>query len=385
MDFLFVLASVLLITVLIVVHEFGHFLAAKFYGFQTPVFGIGLPFGPGIDLFKKWGTQFKFYFALIGGFVAIPELGDETDDEMLKKYKVEKPLREFPVYQRAVVASGGIVFNILFGFLIAVVMAATIGLPKSVPSNSIAAFTSTESIAKKAGLISGDKITSVNGIEVKTGEELKSTIQQLANQEVQLKISRPVYEEVTGKKKASKKVVSYEDLDLKVFSPGALGIVLGQDKVYEHYGMNPIKWIWNALIFTGKTIGVMFVSIIALLIALIQKVLVIIIPGMQVASVDLGEVKGIVGIVQIISEDIRSNAFLLLEFAYLLSLNLAVINVLPIPALDGGHLAFMAYEGIAGKKPAEKFQEISIQIGFAFLLTLILITTFNDIKNWIFQ
>jgi len=60
MDFLLVLISILMITVLIVVHEFGHFLAAKYYGFHTPVFGIGLPFGPSIDLFKKWGTQFKF-------------------------------------------------------------------------------------------------------------------------------------------------------------------------------------------------------------------------------------------------------------------------------------------------------------------------------------
>ena len=85
MDFLAIIISILTIAVLIIVHEFGHFLFAKFYGFQTPVFGIGLPIGPGINLFKKWGTQFKFYFALIGGFVAIPELGDETDKETLAK------------------------------------------------------------------------------------------------------------------------------------------------------------------------------------------------------------------------------------------------------------------------------------------------------------
>ena len=75
---------------------------------------------------------------------------------------------------------------------------------------------------------------------------------------------------------------------------------------------------------------------------------------------------------------------LLLEFAILLSLNLAVINVLPIPALDGGHLLFMAYEAIAGKKPSEKILNGAMQAGFIFLLSIIALTTLNDVKNWIF-
>lgn len=385
MDFVFVIVSVLLITVLIVVHEFGHFIAAKIFGFQTPVFGIGLPFGPGIDLFKKWGTQFKFYFALIGGFVAIPELGDETDPELLEKYEIKQPLREFPVYQRAIVASGGIVFNILFAFLIAICMAATIGLPKGSPISQVAGFTGANSVAEKAGLKVGDKILEVNTVKINSGEHLKSTVASFANQEITLKVQRPIYEEISKDTKVKPKLIRYEEFETKTYSPGVLGIVLGQEKIYQHYGWNPFRWIWEALLFTANTIWVMAVSIIALLVTLIQKLLVIIIPSLEVSKVDLGEVKGIVGIVQIISEDIKGNAILLLEFAYLLSLNLAVINLLPIPALDGGHLAFMAYEAVAGKKAGEKFQERAIQIGFAFLLTLILITTFNDIKNWILK
>ncbi len=128
----------------------------------------------------------------------------------------------------------------------------------------------------------------------------------------------------------------------------------------------------------------MLLSVIGLLAALVQKLLALVIPNLAPMATELGEVKGIVGIVQIISHDIRSNAVLLLEFAILLSLNLAVINVLPIPALDGGHLLFMAYEGITGKKPHGKLQETAIQIGFIFLLGIIAITTFNDIKNCIF-
>lgn len=356
-----------MITVLIVVHEFGHYLAAKFYGFQTPVFGIGLPFGPSIDLFEKWDTKFKFYWALIGGFVAIPELGDETDPETIKDLPLKHELREFPVGQRAVVASGGIVFNILFAFLLAIIMAATIGLPKAVPNNTVAAFAET-SIAQKAGLELGDQIIQVNSMKITTGEDLQKAIKSYSYQDITLIYTR-------DKQKFTK----------KIYSEGSLGIVLGQNKVYEKYGLKPLTWIWEALKFTTLTMAGMLISIVAIFASLFSKIASLFGAQLGPAAVELGQVKGIVGIVQIISQDIKSNAILLLEFAILLSLNLAVINVLPIPALDGGHLIFMAYEAIAGKKADEKILNGAMQIGFMFLLSVIALTTLNDVKNWIWH
>ncbi len=367
MDILFIIISILTITLLIVVHEFGHFLAAKYYGFQTPVFGIGLPFGPSIDLFKKWDTQFKFYWALIGGFVAIPELGDETDPETIKKYSLNKPLREFPVYQRAIVASGGIVFNILFAFLLAVVMAGSVGLPRAVANSSVTGFVTTNTTAKDAGVQLGDKILAVNDSPITTGKELQKTIHDLGEQDIDLTIERAT-----------------QTLQIHLHSKGSLGIVLGHQKEYKKFAPNPLIWIWEAFKFTADTTIAMILSVLGLLAALVHKILALVIPNLSPMTTELGEVKGIVGIVQIISHDIKSNAILLLEFAILLSLNLAVINILPIPALDGGHLLFMAYEAITGKKPHEKIQETAIQIGFLFLLGIIALTTFNDIKNWIF-
>lgn len=367
MDLLAILISILMITVLIVVHEFGHFLAAKYYGFQTPVFGIGLPFGPGIDLFKKWGTQFKFYFALIGGFVAIPELGDETDEDLLKEYELEKPLQEFPVGQRAVVASGGIVFNILFAFLLAVVMAGSVGLPQAVPTNEIATFVSEDSIAKKSGIEAGDKIIRLNSIEIKSALDLQNAVKETTGQKIGLVIERE------GK-----------EFNLELQSEGSLGVVLDYEKTYQKFGSNPLVWVWEAFRFTTKTLLAMVISIFGIFAALFAKVISVFNPDMAPSSMNLGDVKGIVGIVQLISEDIKSNAILLFDFAILLSLNLAVINLLPIPALDGGHLVFMAYEAVFGKKACEKFQARAVQAGFIFLISIILITTFNDLKNWIF-
>jgi regulator of sigma E protease len=367
MDFLAVIISILMITVLIVVHEFGHFLAAKYYGFQTPVFGIGLPFGPGIDLFKKWDTQFKFYFALIGGFVAIPELGDETDEDLVKEYKLEKPLKEFPVGERAVVASAGIVFNILFAFLLAIVMAASIGLPSAVANNKIAAFSGEDSVAKRAGLVVGDKIIQINDSRIKSATELQEMVRSTANQKIKLVIQRD----------------QSELISLELDSPGSLGIVLGHEKTYKKIPANPLLWVWEAFTFTMTTLLAMVVSIFSILSALVMKLVAIFNPAQTQTGVNLGDIKGIVGIVQLISQDIKGNAVLLFDFAILLSLNLAVINLLPIPALDGGHLLFMAYEAVFKKKTDEKIQNRAVQIGFLFLISIILVTTFNDLKNWI--
>ena len=377
MDFLAVLISILTIAVLIIVHEFGHFLFAKFYGFQTPVFGIGLPFGPSINLFKKWDTQFKFYFALIGGFVAIPELGDETDKEQLEKYENLKPLREFPVHQRAVVAFGGIAFNILFAFLLAIIMSATVGLPSIKANTSISAF-SKESVAQKMQMQVGDKIIAINNQKINSAQELQSIVKETANTEILVSYQRKLTSTTTEKE------IVWQSYEIKLNNPGALGVVLGGDKVYKKNPANPLIWIKEAFVFIAKTLLMMFISVFAILASLFQKIFSIFIPSLKETAVNLGDVKGIVGIVQIISHDIKSNAILLFDFAILLSLNLAVINLLPIPALDGGHLLFMAVEAITGKKPSEKLQENLVQIGFLFLMTIIVLTTFNDIKNWIF-
>jgi regulator of sigma E protease len=402
MDFLFIIISVLLITLLIVVHEFGHYLAAKMYGFQTPIFGIGLPFGPHIDLFKKWNTQFRFYFMLIGGFVAIPETGDETDLEQFKDLGELKPLRKFPVHQRAVVAFAGVFFNIIFAFLISVVMAGTTGLPTMKASTEIMGFVSEDSPAKKAGLMEGDTIISINGIEIDSGEELKDLVSSFKNEYVILQVARDP-ELMNNGESANKTTTAASDThkedvphfavnknfksvgEYKVRSNGAIGVKLGLKKLYTKSSNNIFSWLKDGFIFTINTLFMMFVSIFTIINSLFDKVLAAIgiVNPSQVS--DFGEVKGIVGIVQLISQDIKNNFYMILEFAVLLNLNLAVINLLPIPALDGGHLVFLGYEKVFGTKPSAKIQDGLIQAGFMFLLSVMAITTFNDIKVWIFH
>ena len=382
LDFLFVFISLIVITVLIVVHEFGHWLAARYFGFQTPIFGIGLPFGPYIDLFKKWDTQFRFHFFLIGGFVSIPELGDETNPETVKELKLKKPLKSFPVWQRAIVASGGIIFNVLFALLLTIVMSATIGLPKAAADSKITDLIKDNPIAANAGIKSGDTITAVGATEIFTGEELKKELQKYKSESVVLTIKRPI--KVDGSVKGKAPEFKILKLSITPNADGAVGVILSYKQEYEKLSNNPLLWVWESIKLVSVNIVGMFFAIIGLFVALFSKIFSIFTPGQIETGVQLDQVKGIVGIIQLISEDIQENWMMVFQFSILLSLNLAVINVLPIPALDGGHLMFMAYEAILGKKPSEKIQEQAVQYGFMFLLGVILLTTVNDIKNWIF-
>ncbi|MCA9804234.1 MAG: site-2 protease family protein, partial [Cyanobacteria bacterium HKST-UBA02] len=165
MDFIIQTIAVLLmlgiLSILIVVHECGHFLVARMFGFQTPIFGFGLPFGPHITLGKAWDTEFRIYACLLGGFVLIPELGDESTldpaiystgsakesesdtnqetDEKAAKTEPEKsepdnafgvklkPFKKFPIWQRALVAVAGVTFNVLFAYLIMLFMLVALG------------------------------------------------------------------------------------------------------------------------------------------------------------------------------------------------------------------------------------------------------------------
>src|ERR1700737_385184 len=118
LDAFAILVMLGILSVLIIVHEFGHFSVARYFGVQTPVFGFGLPFGPSWVVGHKWGTEFRVHACLLGGYVAIPELGDESNAKE-EHYGVPlKPFKKFPIWQRALVAFAGVGFNIMFAWLV---------------------------------------------------------------------------------------------------------------------------------------------------------------------------------------------------------------------------------------------------------------------------
>ena len=168
----------LIISIMIIVHEFGHWIVARKLGFQTPIFGFGLPFGGHIKLGNWKETEFRFHWSVLGGYVAIPELGDETSEESLKEMPNLKPMKHFAVWKRACVASAGVLFNILFAYLMCLIMVATIGPPSDAGNVVVTQLMDKplspdqkdfqpNPIAKNAGFLEGDVILKINHIIIK--------------------------------------------------------------------------------------------------------------------------------------------------------------------------------------------------------------------------
>ena len=372
-----------LISVMIIVHEFGHWIVARMLGFQTPIFGFGLPFGSHIKLGKWKDTEFRFHWFVLGGYVAIPELGDESSEELKKEIPELKTLKVFPVWQRAAVASAGVAFNILFAFLVCIIMVATVGPPSKegnvIITNlldkpyeiSIKDF-KPNTIAKNAGLKPGDVILQVNYINIKDPSGVVKIVKANKLKEVVFKIQRT---QIADNKKTK------ETLKIKVTpnAEGTIGIGLGLASTGEYAkpSKNPVKWfIQAASVLCDWTIAMLFG-----LFLMIMNLFGITPSGtVKIGAEDL---HGIVAIVSVFAQAITIDFREIYRWTALISVNLAIINLLPIPALDGGHLLFMFIEKLRGKRLAESIQQKAIQTGFFLLLLLMFFVLFNDIRGLI--
>ncbi len=387
-----------ILSILIVVHECGHFLVARFFGFQTPVFGIGLPFGPHITLGKRWDTEFRIYAFLLGGFVAIPELGDETqmeaaygasvssekdtegkgEEEGEDAAKVEdpmeganafgvplKPFRKFPIWQRALVAVAGVTFNVIFAYIIMVVMLLAMGDPTS--RTTVRAVVPSNPIAKEAGVLSKDILVSIDETKITSPESAVKYLTARKKTEVTLHMLR------------EEKPV---DIKLTTSAQGTVGMVLESEAGPTKYEKVDRSFV-ETLSVAGTRLydvtegminglGQMVRGIYMNVTGQVKKV-----PGE--VSVGPGDVHGVLAVIKIGSDIARQDWSKLFFFTIMISIDLAIINLLPWPALDGGHLAFMLFEAIRGRPMGERAQGEIVKWGFVSLLVLMAVIMVNDI------
>ena len=372
-----------IISLMIIVHEFGHWIVARRLGFQTPIFGFGLPFGGYLKLGKWKETEFRFHWFVLGGYVAIPELGDESSEETLKEMPNLKPLSSFPVWKRACVASAGVVFNLIFAYLMCLIMVATIGPPSSkgnvvithlldsAPASGDKDFMSNP-IAKNAGLEAGDVILKVNHMGIKDPAQVVQIVKASPLKEVLFKIKRT---KLVNDKKTS------EVLRIKVIpnKEGTIGIGLGlaRNSEYDKPSRNPFVWLGQAgVILIDWTVTMLF-GLWLMIMNLFG------ISPVGTPKIGADDLHGIIAIVSVFAQAITIDPREVYRWSALISVNLAIINLLPIPALDGGHLLFMFIEKVRGKRLAESIQQKAIQTGFFLLLILMFFVLFNDIKGLI--
>lgn len=355
-----ILLMIGVLSLLIVVHEMGHYFVARFFGFQTPVFGFGLPFGPYAVLGRKWGTEFRLHACMLGGYVAIPELGDETNLEETFGMPLA-PFRKFPVWQRALVAVAGVAMNVLFAYLIMLSMFLTLGQP--LQPTVVHALVKSNPIAYAAGIKSGDTVTAINGVGIDSPDDAVHNLTSHKLEKVEVSVER------NGMPLTFNMVTNVEGhVGMALISTGSI--------TYRKVEGSLTHVAWFAFQRLCKLTGNMLDALGQMLSGLfkvhVDKT------GQETAG--LQDLHGVLAVVKVGADIAKRDWSQLLIFTVLISMDLAILNLLPWPALDGGHLAFMALEAIRGRPISERAHGEITKWGFVSLLFLMAVVMVNDIS-----
>lgn len=382
----------IILSVLVLIHELGHFLVAKKLNIKVEEFGFGLP--PRIFGVKRGETRYSINWLPIGGFVKLYGEDDAGAGSVKLKNKKEKVKtkdlnRAFfarSVTQRAAVVVAGVVMNTLLAIIIFYAFMLLAGFRTELPLLSDHRFfgvnqtvrteitidgVEKNSPAALAGIPQGARVTAVNNQKVQDVEGFTALIKMNAGKEVAISYIDP---------KSQKDIV--KTITPRVNPPkgqGALGVSLfGLRTAILNYE-TPFQKIFSGIIHPANLLVYNFEIIGQLAKAAIKE--------HNAAPLSEG-VSGPVGIYSIVGTivqipDMKERVLELLNLAGILSISLAFFNILPIPALDGGRFFFILIEGILGKKINPKYEAAAHTVGMAVLLILILLVTFKDIFQFI--
>lgn len=346
------------LTLLIFVHELGHYCVARYNGVRVEVFSIG--FGP--ELWGRddaHGTHWKICLIPIGGYVKFFGEAAEgsTVEETLARMSVadrEASFHSKSVGKRAAVIVAGPVANFLLAFVLMVGLFTTVGQPYSPARISMIV---PDSAAEEAGFKLGDLIVRVADTEIERFEDLIALISMSAGETLDIVVIR---DGVEVGLRATPRLVEDEDIFGNKQMRGKLGVGR-QGSEYRRLGPLSASWeaveqVWSVIALTASALGEMVV-------------------GSRPAS----ELGGPVRIVQMSCTIGEIGLVATIWFAIMLSINLGLINLFPIPVLDGGHLLFCAVEWIRGRPVGERVQDFSFRIGLALVLMLMVFATWNDL------
>ena len=356
-----IIAYVLILGILVFIHELGHYLAARWRGVKVETFSIG--FGPALRRwYDKSGTEWRLSAIPLGGYVKPHgfEGPDDATDEQKAAWIPGRTFHDKPVGSRALVIVMGPVFNFLFAIIAFTLLFATVGKPEL--RNDISQVVA-GSAAEKAGVKTGDVITRIGTQSISGPEDVMEKVAALPNDSTTLGVRR-----------------AGQDLTLPVTigvvkhgarQAGVLGIGFAASPGHP---VSPVKAVamgvqetWTMSVRTLQGVWQ-------------------ILSGQRSAK----ELGGTIRIAQISGQVASYGMASIVSFMALLSINLGLINLFPIPVLDGGRLIFYAMEAIKGRPVSKRVQEISMQVGMALIGALFLFSTVNDLTNlglfhWMFH
>ncbi len=380
---MFILVFIATILILVLVHEFGHFWMAKRFNIKVLEFGFGLP--PRIWGKKVGETLFSVNALPIGGFVRPLGEDEEVDLDKLPKGKREEwTKRSFQsqrVSKKIVVVAAGVVMNLLLAFALYYITLSVQGLKVQVPllvrhqfvgvvqrdeQMVVIGEVAKGSPAEQANLKAGERIVKIDGEQVQSSGQLVLLTKERAGQEVSLTVSDPQGTQLRTVRLTPRKNPPP--------GQGAIGVSLGSFTVANLDYQSPWQKLLSGPIHSYNLAAYSF----QILGQTIQTAFV----RRDLAPVSQS-VAGPVGITSIVKDilAIKNPLIPYLEFMAALSLNLAIVNVLPFPGLDGGRLLFLAIEGIFRRRVNQRVERYVHTVGLVLLLTLVLLITFSDIKK----
>jgi len=362
----YIVPFLILILVVVFIHEYGHYYFARKYGVGVTDFSIGF----GKELFgwnDKSGTRWKICAIPLGGYVKF--FGDRNvysqadHHEILEKYNEEERLKLFilkPLYQRVLIVFGGPLANFLLALVIFFCIYTFVGKDFT---PAVISEVQKDSPAMMGGLKDQDIILEINGKEVKSIMEVSKYITMSTGDFIDFKVKRS-YDELIIKVKPN--VVKGDDGLGNKINKRMVGIKLSayNDKI-NHVKLGPAK----ALFYAANE--VYFVSVSSLKY----------IGGMIIGKADTSQLGGPIRIAKISGQVATFGILAFISMMAYISISLGLINLFPIPMLDGGHLMFYAFEKILGRPLSQKTQEGFFRIGLFLLVSLMFFTTFNDLKD----
>lgn len=348
-----VASFIIVLGLLIFVHEFGHFIWAKLFRVKVLKFSLG--FGPKIFGRKHGETEYLISALPLGGYVKM--LGENPTDEVSPD-DTSRTFSGKPVWQRFLIVAGGPCFNLFFAVLLFFLIFLFAGLPQPAPGTKIGKVTS-ESPAEAAGLMGNDSILAVNGEPTETWEEVAELIGNSGGLPVTLSVQRDgITLELTGQPEQKEIKNIFGEVVGKRY---LLGITRSDEVFYEKIS------IGKAFIAgLSQTWGFIYLTIMGV-IKIVQKI------------VPASELGGPILIAQMAGQQMEAGWVNLVYFMGLLSVNLGILNLFPIPILDGGHLVFFSLEAIRRKPLHIRTQEIWQQIGLVLLVSLMVFVFYNDL------
>ena len=332
--------AVLMFIVLIIIHEFGHFIAAKLMGVRVNEFAVG--FGP--KLFKrKWGdTTYAVNLIPLGGYCAMEGEDEESADE--RAFCRKKAWRRF------IIVIAGALFNLLLGFIL---VAISLAPGKLLGTTTVARFTDS-AVSSQYGLKENDTIISVDGRRIFTTYDLSYAFSNVADGKIDMVVKRDGQKvELSDVKFKTEEYegINYLQMDFYLY---------GDKKTVGNY----LKHTAKTTVSYGRVVWFSLVDLIS-------------------GKYGVSAVSGPVGITATVGTAAKQNLSNLWPIMALITINLGIFNLLPIPALDGGRLLFITYEMIFRKKVPPKFEGVVHTVGFVLLFGIMILVTFKDIWSLI--